>query len=91
VHRTAVRAFVAITLITASTLSAAEGEKKPPRYHLNVIEYTNAGYYGDDLNDRGQAARSGPLPDEPFSMQARRWSRGKGSSRSGRAGASIPG
>ena len=55
----------------ASGQDAAPGEL--PRYEVDVVEWTSGGYYGYDINDRGQVALSSTSPDVQFSNVARRW------------------
>src|SRR5687767_13832873 len=75
VHSLAVCAFVGVSVAGAASVRAADGAaaSKPPKYRVNVIEWTSGAYYGDDLNDLGQAALTGPSPVEPFRTLARRW------------------
>jgi uncharacterized membrane protein len=44
-----------------------------PRYRVDVVEYSNAGYYGYDINDRVQVALTSTSPSVQFSNVARRW------------------
>ena len=72
----AVCAFVSVSMTGAAAVRVAEGAaapSQPPKYRVNVIEWTSAGYYGDDLNDLGQAALTGRSPNIEFGAVARRW------------------
>src|SRR3712207_5055207 len=66
---------VALSALLVSSPDAS-GQDAPrrelPRYRVDVVEYTNAGSYGYDINDRGQVA----LPSShalPFNLVAQRW------------------
>src|SRR5687767_2103593 len=76
VHEIGMYAFVGVIAIATMEVRADEpggGAKKPLEFHVDVIEWTSAGYYGDDLNDRGQAALTGPSSAVRFGNLARRW------------------
>ena len=75
VHRIGMYAFVGIVAVVAGEVRSDEAGagRKPLEYHVDVIEWTSAGYYGDDLNDRGQAALTGPSSAVQFGNLARRW------------------
>lgn len=70
-------ACVAVYTLTGSDARAqgngGGGGKKPLLYAVSVIELTSAGYYGDDINDRGQLSLTGRSTEVPFGHLARRW------------------
>ena len=77
VRSVGVYAFVGVVAIAAievrSNESGGGGGEKPPTYHVNVIEWATAEYYGNDLNEHGQASLTGPSPVEQFGLIGRRW------------------
>jgi probable HAF family extracellular repeat protein len=67
---------VGISALVASSGPAFGQNAAPgrlPKYRVDVVEYTSAGFYGYDINDRGQVALPSLSPDVQFSNVARRW------------------
>ena len=76
-----VRLWSVGVVVASSALTAlsrhAPGQNTPrgelPRYRVDVVEFTTAGFYGYDINDRGQVALASISPAVRFSSVARRW------------------
>jgi probable HAF family extracellular repeat protein len=67
---------VGIPVLLASSghaLAQGAAPARLPEYRVDVVEYTSAGFYGYDINDRGQVALSSISPGVPFGYGARRW------------------
>ena len=67
---------VALSALLVSPRHVAAQDARPgdlPRYQVDVVEWTTAGYYGYDINDGGQVALPSTSPDVSFSNVARRW------------------
>ena len=77
--------FVGVVVVAPALLVSSNhtwGQDAPPgrlpKYRVDVVEFTSAGYYGYDINDRGQVALPSTSPDVQFSNVARRWDPAEG-------------
>jgi len=66
-------ASLALIASAGQALGQAAAPARLPKYRVDVVEYTSAGFYGYDLNDRGQVALTSVAPGTPPAYGARRW------------------